>query len=155
MIIIFVFFVCTKCNFSPWKGCERFLNDRKLQRERPNRRLTPYARRFEDERLINCGSRCQRHTHWVDLEVSSSLSRGVHSQCEVRFIAKNCESEANSLRFASQKIEERSLRFRFAFWRSKFAEKRKFSQNPRIFFNKDSFERGSKLIIFLEIFLGY
>ena len=28
---------------------------------------------------------------------------------------ENCESEANSLRFASQKIEERSLRFRFAF----------------------------------------
>jgi len=77
MIIIFVFFVCTKCNFSPWKGCERFLNDRKLQRERPNRRITPYARRFEDERLKNCGSRCQRHTHWVDLEVSLMLRGNV------------------------------------------------------------------------------
>ena len=39
-----------------------------------------------------------------------------------RRIAKNCESEANSLRFASQKIIWRSLRFRFAiFFEKKFA----------------------------------
>jgi hypothetical protein len=72
MIIIFVFFVYIKCNMPLWKGCEEQLNGvRKLERE--SRRPKSYARRLEEERLKNCGSKCQRHTHWVDQEVSYSV----------------------------------------------------------------------------------
>ncbi|CBY34031.1 unnamed protein product [Oikopleura dioica] len=43
------------------------------------------------------------------------LKQGSKFALRIRFIAKNCESEANSLRFASQKTSGCSLRFRFAF----------------------------------------
>ena len=70
MIIIFVFFVCIKCNMPLW--CEKQLNGVRIM-GRENRRPKTYAQRFEEERLKNCGSRCQRHSHWVDQEVSYSV----------------------------------------------------------------------------------
>ena len=42
------------------------------------------------------------------------LEQGSKFALRIRFIAKNCESEANSLRFASQNTSVCSLRFRFA-----------------------------------------
>ena len=60
-----------------------------------------------------------------------NFEQGSKFALRIRRIAKNCECEANSLRFASQKKISRSLRFRFAFWTVKFAELRKNSQNPR------------------------
>ena len=73
MIIIFVFFVCIKCNIWCDKHLNKVRNSNLLERE--SRRPRTYAQRFEEERFKNCGSKCQRHTHWVDTEVSYSVGR--------------------------------------------------------------------------------
>ena len=78
-----------------------------------------------------------------------ALLRKIARTKRIRFMAKNCESEAYSLyyeklrkrsEFASQKNEELSLLF--AFWRSKLAEKRKFSQKPRNCLSKIASKEG-------------
>ena len=73
-----------------------------------------------------------------------------------RRFAKNCESEANSLRFASQKIIWRSLRFRFAiFFEKKFAfaslSQSIFCQNLDPCADKDAISGAAHVIPMLHI----
>jgi len=82
-------------------------------------------------------------------------TRGVHSQCEVRFIAKI--AKAKRIRFASLRRKLKSVRFAFAslFEGPNSPKSENFRRILAFFFNKNSFERGSKSTIFFEIFLGF
>jgi hypothetical protein len=80
-----------------------------------------------------------------------SSVQGSKFALRIRRIAKNCECEANSLRFASQKMISRSLRFRFAFWTLEFAELRKNSQNPRKKLSQIS-SKKSNFNLFLTVY---
>ena len=77
--------------------------------------------------------------------------QGVQFALRIRFIAKKSESEATSLSFASLFGLGCSLRFAFAFWLTKFAEKRKNSQNPRNNFSKKNLPEWLKFIFFFII----
>ena len=58
---------------------------------------------------------CSTASTTLLLDITPTVAvQGSKFAMRIRTIAKNCESEANSLRFASQKCEISSLRFRFA-----------------------------------------